>query len=334
MRRLSRRHLLAGLASIPTAAHAALEPITVVAPNVTNAVALTLWNAKVGGHFAAQGLDATIEGSGAGVGALQQLAAGRCHFVRAEAVEMVKAVARQQAPLLAIATEEHASTFVMLSGPDRPVRDARMLRGKRVGVLAVGSTLDNYLDLMLYQAGLPHDAVERQVIGMNAGAFALIGLGRLDAIILAHETAWPLLHPAPGVSASEAIVLPVSRYATIPGRCFQTTRAIADERPQLVVAFLRAMTASVLEMIAGPIEPLVTRCTAAFDMPGLGPLARTVAVVQWEIQTWLAEGRPQLLRNIDAGWQTGMAAMADAGLGSVPPGTKVYTNRFIEQVLP
>jgi hypothetical protein len=197
---------------------------------------------------------------------------------------------------------------------------------------------------MLHQAGLPRDAVERQVIGMNAGAFALIGLGRLDAIMLAHETAWPLLHPAPGVSApqmpksgilsSDVVVLPVSRYATIPGRCFQTTRAIAEERPLLVLAFLRAITASVLEMIAGPIEPLVSRCTAAFDMPGLGPMARTVAIVQWEIETWLAEGRRELLRNIDAGWRTGLAAMAEAGLGSVQPGTEVYTNRFIEQVLP
>lgn len=334
MRGLSRRHLLAALAGVPTAAHAALEPITVVCPNVTNATALPVLNAKAGGHFAAQGLDVTVERSGTGVGAMQQLVAGRCQFLRAEAIELAKAVARQQAPLLAIATEEHVVNFVMLSGPDRPVRDAAMLRGKRVGILAPGSTIDNYLELVLHAAELPHDAVERRVIGMNAGAFALIGLDRLDAIILAHETAWPLLHPAPGAAAPEVVVLPISRYTSIPGRCIQTTRAIAEQRPQLVVAFLRAMTASMLEMIAGPIETLVARCAAAFDMPGLGPMAQAVATVQWEIQNWLAQGRTELLRNIDAGWRDGAADIARAGLGTVPPGTELYTNRFLGQALP
>jgi NitT/TauT family transport system substrate-binding protein len=329
-----RRHVLSGLAALPVAAYAAAEPITIVCPNVSNTSNLAVLNAAAGGHFSAQGLDATIIGSGTGVAAMQQLAAGRCHFLRGQAIELIRAVARQQAPLLAIATDEHAVQYVLLSAPDRPVRDTAMLQGKRIGILAVGSTIDNYLDLLLHHAGLPRDAVQRHVIGMNPGAFALIGLGRLDAIILPHEAAWPLLHPAPGAPAQDAVVLPISRYVTMPGHCFITTGAIADKRPALALAFTRAMAASMLEIIAGPIEPLVTRCAASFSLPGLGPMAQSAAIVRWQTQTWLADGRAALLRNLDTGWRTGVAEMADAGLGTLPPDAEIYTNRFVAQALP
>ena len=333
---LSRRCLLAGVAGLPIVARAAAEPIglvpiTVVCPNVSNTSNLAVLNAEAGGHFAAQGLHATMVGSGTGVGALQQLAAGRCQFLRAQAIELIRAVARQQAPLVAIACDEHSIQYVMLSAPDRPVRDASGLRGKRVGVLAVGSTMDNYLDVMLHHAGLPLDAVERRVIGMNAGAFELVRLGRLDAIILPHEAAWPLLHPSAG---EVVVVLPISLAVAMPGHCLMTTRAIAEQRPELALGFVRAMAASMLEIVAGPIEAVVARCAARFDMPGLGPMAQSVAIVQWQTQTWLADGRGALLRNLDGGWGAGVAEMAEAGLASVPPGVELYTNRFVAQALP
>jgi NitT/TauT family transport system substrate-binding protein len=332
---LTRRCLLAGLAGGPIVARAAtqpigLEPITVVCPNVSNTSNLAVLNAEAGGHFAAQGLQATIVGSGTGVGALQQLAAGRCQFLRAQAIELIRAVARQQAPLVAIACDEHSIQYVMLSAADRAVRDASGLRGKRVGLLAVGSTMDNYLDVMLHHAGLPPDAVERRVIGMNAGAFELVRLGRLDAVILPHEAAWPLLHP----SAGEAVVvLPISLAVAMPGHCLMTTRAIVDQRPELALAFTRAVAASMLEIIAGPIDAVVARCAARFDMPGLGPMAQSVAIVQWQVETWLAEGRAGLLRNLEAGWRAGLAEMAEAGLATVPAGAELYTNRFVGQAL-
>jgi hypothetical protein len=194
--------------------------------------------------------------------------------------------------------------------------------------------MDNYLDLMLHHARLPRDAVERQIIGLNAGTFALVRANRLDAVILPYETVWPLLHPAQGVPAQDVVVLPISHTVAIPGRCYITSRAIADQRPELALAFMRAMAASMLEIIAGPVEPLLTRCAAAFDMPGLGPPAQSVAIMQWETQNWLADGRAVLLRNLDTGWRAGVTAMAEAGLASVPPNTELYTNRFVAQVLP
>ena len=129
-------------------------------------------------------------------------------------------------------------------------------------------------------------------------------------------------------------MLPISSAVTMPGRCYLTSRAIAEQRPELALAFMRALAASVQEIIAGSVAPLVTRCAAAFDMQGLGPIEQSVAIVQWETENWLADGRPELLRNQDSGWQAGMTAMADAGLANVSPDTELYTNRFVAEVLP
>ena len=186
---------------------------------------------------------------------------------------------------------------------------------------------------MLHHAGLPRDAVQRQVIGLNPAAFALIGLGRLDAIILPHEAAWPLLHPPPDTPQQAVVVLPIGGTIAMPGHCCVTTSAIGDQRPDLVLGFTRAIAASMLEIIAGPLEPVIARCAAAYDMPGLGPMAQAEAIVRWQTRTWLVDGRAALLRNLDAGWRAGLAEMADAGLATVPPGTKLYTNRFVAQAL-
>jgi len=66
----------------------------------------------------------------------------------------------------------------------------------------------------------------------------------------------------------------------------------------------------------------------------LGDRDESVAIVQWNAQDRLSDGRAALLRNLDGGWQAGVAAMAEAGLASVPPGIELYTNRFVAKVLP
>jgi ABC-type nitrate/sulfonate/bicarbonate transport system substrate-binding protein len=331
---VSRRHLLAGFAMIPATAYAAREPIVLVSPSVDSVISLDVINAKVGGHFTAQGLDAAIIASSTGVGAMQQLVAGRSQFLRAAAIDMVRAMARQDLKLVVIGNPEHTVSYVLLSVPERPISHAGMLRGKRIGVNSIGSTTDGYLDMMLHHAGLPGDAVERQVVGAGIGTFALVRAGKLDAVILQYERAWSLMRTVEGAPAPDVVVLRIGDVVKMPGRCYITTRTIVEQRPELAAAFMRAMAASVLELIAGPIEPLIARCAAAFDMPSLGPMAESVAIMNWIMRSWLDDGRSELLRNSDAAWRSGFAAMADAGLASGLSAGALYTNRFVEQALP
>jgi hypothetical protein len=62
-------------------------------------------------------------------------------------------------------------------------------------------------------------------------------------------------------------------------------------------------------------------------------MTQSVAIVQWQVETWLADGRAALLRNLEAGWRAGLAEMAEAGLATVPAGVELYTNRFVGQAL-
>src|SRR5438552_2575698 len=104
-RPISRRALLAAAALLPAAGARAATPIpvTVVAGNTLSVSSLELINASTGGHFHAAGLDAQLVAAGTGVAAMQQLVAGRCQFARANSLDVIQAVARQNAPLIVIA---------------------------------------------------------------------------------------------------------------------------------------------------------------------------------------------------------------------------------------
>jgi NitT/TauT family transport system substrate-binding protein len=335
MRGLSRRGLLAAAAAaaVPSAARATMEPFTIAVPGGADITSIEVLNAKAGGHFAAQGLDATVAFTGTGVGGMQQLVAGRCQVFRGAAIEVIKAVARQNVPVLSIGCVEHRVTLVLLSSPDRPIRDVSMLRGKRIGVYALGSTFDNFLDLMLHAAGLPADAVTREGVGGGPAVFETVRMGRLDGVIQPYEVVWPLLHPPQGAAGEIPVVLPVSAVVKLPGRGYLTTSTIVAQLPDLALAFTRAMAASVQEIIATPDAALYARCAAAFDFPPTRTAAQSVGIMQWMAATWMAEGRAELLRNPEAGWRAGVAEMAAAGIASVKPGTELYTNRFVDQVL-
>lgn len=173
-RGLPRRALLATATAWPAfrASAQTATPLTIVSGNTLAVTSLELVNALTGKHFEAVGLRPELHAANTGVAAMQQLVAGRCHIVRVHAIEVFKAVARQKTPLVAIGNLEHNQSFVVASAADRPVRGPADLAGKRVGVFAVGSTSDNYLDLVLRKVGIARESVERQTIPVSPAAFA------------------------------------------------------------------------------------------------------------------------------------------------------------------
>lgn len=326
---LTRRAVLAtGAAAIAMPARAANQPITIVTPFGFIIDFLELMNGKSGGYYAAAGLDAQVLGAGGAAGSMQQLAAGRCDVIRGAPIDMMKAVAAQNLKLVSIATLFQASTFVVISARDKPIRTAEEFAGKRIGVVSIGGTTENFLDLMLSKVGVPKASVTREVVGNNPGAFALIQQGRIDGFIASSNVASALQR-----SSAPIEVWSTDNYAPMPSQIYIVTQDTIDHKPELVLAFARALKNSVLDILKGPIPPIIERASKDFEIPGIRDPAALANTIVEDIPLWLAPGQDNLLKNVPALWQSGTDAMALSGLAKIADPTALYTNRFIDEAM-
>ncbi|MCA3245708.1 MAG: ABC transporter substrate-binding protein [Azospirillum sp.] len=318
----------ASLASAPALAQAR-EPLAVMTPFGFNTDFIEMMNAVAGGHLARQGFDARLLGANGTAPATQQLVAGQVQFIRSAAIDMIRAVQSSGAPLVAVATSHQGSTFHVVSLRDKPVREAKDLAGKTVGIVSVGGTTDIFLDLMLQSAGLKRDDVRREVTGASPGALQLVKAGRVDCFMTSISAIVALRR------ANEPIeIWSTDRYAPMPSQCYVTTRDTIERRPQTVVRFLRAMKASMDEMLAGNSRAVFERAGREYEIPGIRDLDFVVEVAQTsQRELWLSRGRENLLRNVPELWESGFRALKAAGLADPPDPSALWTNRFVEEAL-
>ena len=325
MGKLGRRGVLAGALAAAGGARAA-TPVTVLTPFGFIVDFLEVMNARSGGHFQAAGLDAQVLGAGGAAAATQQLASGRCQFTRGASIDAMKAMgAQKDLALVSVATIFQGSTFFVISGTAKPIEKAEDMKGRRMGVVSIGGSTENFLDLMLKKVGVAKADVPREVVGNNPGSFALLQQGRIDGFIASSNVLEVLQGQKAPVHAWST-----DRYARMPGQSYFTTQGIIDAQPGMVQAFVTALRASAEEMLRGPLEPILDRAAAQFEIPGIRDKAALIRTVRGDIDLWLSEGRANLLRNIPELWQSGRDSLAEAGLADIPDVTKLYTNRFVD----
>src|SRR4029079_3448168 len=218
---ISRRHLLAagsaivGAGVLPTAVRAQqLRQIKFITPlNYLIGYAPSL-NAQAGGHFAKEGLEATIlPGKGSAV-AVQQVIAGRALYGRGDPLAMAKAIG-QGAPIIAFATIAHRSPIMVYSSPNKPVRNVKDMVGKVIGIGDYGRASDNILDMMLAMTGVKPDAISREAIGNSPGGWGLIQQGRVDAHIVSVGTTTVLRE-----QGEDIVVWPTNDQLPMPGQAY------------------------------------------------------------------------------------------------------------------
>ena len=326
---MNRRTLLATAtvtAFVPRLARA--EPaVTVLTPFGFIVDFLEVLNAKAGGHFKAAGLDAQVLGAGGAAAAMQQLAAGRAQFSRGAAIDQMKAVSAQNVPIVSVATLFQSSTFWVISAKAKPILTAEDLRGKRMGVVSIGGTTENFLDLLLFKAKVPKAETPREVVGNNPGAFALVQQGRIDGFIASSNVGNALLR-----SGAPIEWFSTDKYAPMPSQSYFTTADIIQKSPDQVLAFVKALKASVDEIIKGPVDPLIVRASKEFEIPGIRDRAALVHTIDEDIPLWLSHGKENLLRNIPELWHEAKVTLGEAGLATIDDETTLYTNTFVDQV--
>jgi NitT/TauT family transport system substrate-binding protein len=332
----TRRKLLAGAAAsaaitgfpaIIRPARAA-EPVTLMTPFGFDADFIDLMNAYSGGHFAREGLDAKVLGASGTVQHIQQVIAGQVDFGQFSGIDFIRAVGAKDAPLKAIATVRQNSGFHVVSLKEKPVKSGADLKGKTIGLLSYGGTTQTFIEVLLAKAGLKKDDASLVVAGNNPGEVDLIRQGRIDCFICNYSVSYLLQH-----SGEPLEILSVDDPVPAPGRVFHATRATVEQKPELVRKVLRAIKASMQEMMTHPIEPIFERAAKDFEIPGTKNIAALAAQQKQGIDdNWFADGNRTLLVNLPGRWQSGCDALRTVGFADVKDPTILYTNSFVDKL--
>jgi NitT/TauT family transport system substrate-binding protein len=333
----TRRQLLAGAAmagaslGLPAFIRPAraAEPVTLITPFGFDPDFIDLMNAYSGGHFAREGLDAKVLGASGTVQHIQQVIAGQADYGRFSGIDFSRAVGAKDAPLRAIATVRQNSGFHVVSLGDKPVRSGADLKGKTVGILSYGGTTETFIEVMMAKSGLAKDDAKLLVTGNSPGEVDLIRQGRIDCFICTYPVTFILRQ-----SKEPLEFLSVDVPVPAPGQIIHATRDTLAKRPEVTVKVLRAIKASMEELLQGPVEPIFERAAKDFEIPGAKDIAMLAAQQrQAVIDNWFVAGQPKtLLRNLPERWQAGCDALRAVGFADVKDPTTLYTNEFLDKL--
>jgi ABC-type nitrate/sulfonate/bicarbonate transport system substrate-binding protein len=307
----------------------AAEAMSVVTPLGFSIDFFDTMNAFSGGHYAKFGLDAKVIGANTGVQMTQLVVSGQGTIGRGAPPDIIRAVAAKQPAPISISTIAQGCNFRVFSLKSKPVSEPKDFAGKTVGLITLASPTGIYLDVMLAKAGLKPSDVERQPTGGTPGAVEILKKGRVDCFIstVAVEVALQRAH-------QEVAVFNPDKYLPLPGQCYYAMNDTIKNRPEVMVRFLKAIHASVEEMLSEPLEPLIRRATKDFDIPGANDIDMLVAMLKAAVnETMLAQGKENLMRNLPQLWAQGCDALRDAHIVEVKDPTVLYTNTFVDEAL-
>lgn len=153
---------------------------------------------------------------------------------------------KKGAPIRTIA-QFTGGTFVIASKAD--IQDCADLAGKRVGLAATSGTAPALLALYLKEE-CDDAAPEYLVIPESAGRRAALLAGELDASIMPVEEFLKIEDEAPG---KYRVVIPLSKeFANVQVDAIQVRQGFAQEHPEMVKDFLRAMVQANRAVAANP----------------------------------------------------------------------------------
>lgn len=321
--------VIAGFPAVLRYARAA-EPVTLITPFGFDSDFIDMMNAVAGGHFAKEGLDAKLLGATGTVQSIQAVITGQAQFGRFSGIDFIRAVATKGAPLKAIATPRQNSGFHIVSLASKPVHSGADLKGKTIGILSYGGTTETFIELLLAKAGIPKSDARMVVAGNSPGEVELMHQGRLDCFICTYSVTFTIQR----TTHQPLVYLSVDKPVPAPGQVYYGTRATLAQRPDLVVKVLRALKASALEIMKGPIRPILERAGKAYEIPGIDNLDNLVALQKKTIEVnWFGdEGRKNFLRNVPSRWQAGCDSLRQVHFADVKDPTTLYTNEFLAKV--
>lgn len=174
---------------------AAQAPLPVRIGRIPGLVTLPVDHAAQAGYFKAEGLDVTFVHFGSGADGARGLVAGAADIGTMDLATVLQFIERGQR-FRVLANNRRGPTIALLLRSDLNIRkgDVAALKGLRIGVSSAGSFTDQYLRLLLTEAGLSPDRdVTILPIGNFTNQLAALRNRQIDA-----QMSW-----APGITILE-----------------------------------------------------------------------------------------------------------------------------------
>ncbi|MDF2117459.1 ABC transporter substrate-binding protein [Roseiarcaceae bacterium H3SJ34-1] len=312
---------LALLAAPHVARAQALRKVRFITPFNFSLSYASVFYAQVGGFFAKEGLDVeVINGKGAATAA-QLVIAGQAEIARTGGANYITSRVDSNAPLVSVATIAQISPFYMVSSPAAPLKDAKDLAGKTIGVATLGGSMEGTLNLLLRGDGVDGSKVERVRVADVAASYGLIEAKRIAGFMASVSSVVKIRAAIPQVQT-----FPIDDG--IPGQVYVATPQKLAADPDLYVRFLRAEYKAIAAILdAGDLEPIVRAIGKSYEIPGIDDMATSMADLKQNAATWTAKGRQNVLRNVPEQWADAAKVMAETGMIKSPAvATTLYDN--------
>jgi NitT/TauT family transport system substrate-binding protein len=283
-----------------------------------------------GGFLPEEGINLDLQFAQSAPQALQQLAAGNVTVIRNAPIAVVRSVSQENAPFRAIAMVNQNIIYILVTTPDSEVAGIDDLQGRTVGLATLGGNAEDTLDGVLRAQQIDLDSVERQAVGNEATAYALVEEGRVDAIFSTREAAASM--EAAGLGPK---LIEIEDANPLLGTAVVTTQENIENDRDLLVPYLSGLHAAMRAVIDDQqLDELIPKIREEWELPQLDDPESAKPVIEAITGMWLAAGEENLLLNVPERWEEGVEGFKQARIASPDSQpTDFYTNDLVDEAL-
>jgi len=281
--------------------------------------------AKSAGYFQREGLDVDIRAAKGASAAEQLVIASHADIADAGGAQYIAARIDANAPLIAIATMAQTSPFFMVLAPGSSASPSN-LKGKTIGLDSLGGAMETALNLMLQETNVDAGSVKRVKAADIPASYGLILAKNIDGLMAS-------VGPVTKIRASDPNAVAYSVNDGVAGQVFVASPTAIKGDEERYVGFLRAVHRSAAAILDAPDPKAILKAIAfVADVPDLKDTDSAVLDLKQIAQTWIAEGRKNLLRNVAEQWAAAVQAMsASHMIKTAADPTILYTNALLDK---
>lgn len=204
------------------------------------------------GYYAQEGLAPSFDVGSGSVAAITRVASGAYDMGFGDISALMEFQAAQGPLVQAVYQYYNRAPFVIIARKDRGVSDFKSLAGKRIAAAAVESTRRAW-PIAAKHAGLKADALEWVTTDFSQRDNVIVR-GDVDGATYFHDSALSLFQR---IDPAQLAVLSYADIgASLYGNAILSSSKLANEKPEVVRAFLRATNRGVQDALADPLAAM------------------------------------------------------------------------------